>query len=303
MPLDPRSKRSFRLLAAALVLALFLPVAACSDDEPGPVATSGSIVTFDPGSAVPTVATDPARCTDPLYYVALEVSTTVAEEVPLLRDVAACTDVNFSALWLKNSGEVVWTTTTVRGGEAVRTSNPPMASIFAWQINSDAALLLPGQWMVVDASPSVVEWNYDAAVSVAWSLFDLVSGEVMAKAPGTLNDWLNVKSVRGHAFGTCVAAAATTSYDSWDLISDEQVKASDVLSAVLGATSGSSSCIDELRAVERAKGPGTVTVTADDLTHLISKRSAQLAALDDSVTLAFKMKTLGTQAVKFLIRR
>lgn len=291
MFLEPRSTRSFRLLAAALVLALFLPVAACSDDEPGPAAPYG------------TVLTDPSACTDPAYDVSLAVFTTVAEEVPLLRDVAACTDANFCALWLKNSGDVVWTTTTVRGGEAVQTSNRFLASVFASQIGSDAALLLPGQWMVVEASPSVVEWNYDAAVSVAWSLFDMVAGEVMAKAPGTINDWLNVRSPRGHAFGTCVAAAATTSYASWDLISDDQVKASEVLTAVLGATSGSSSCIDELRAIERVKGAGALTVSADDLIRLPMKSSAQLAALDEGVTLAFKMKALGTQVLKFAVRR
>lgn len=245
-----------------------------------------------------TVETNISRCLDPRFKVPLAVVTDVAEEKPLLQDVAACTNPGHSALWLGNDGDVVWTAMTFPGGAPVRYSPSVAHQAFRDFVGSEAALLLPGGGMVIEADPATVSWLYNAELSLGWGTFDLFQDIVKEEAPVMLAGLFDLRTPRSRALRTCVVATISTAQTLNGFIRDGKAQPSDAITAVLGTGAGGLACHDAWRIAEQAPGPAPLVV--DDLAKLTSVRSMKLSAINKNVTRVFRLERFLGYVAKIL---
>lgn len=285
----PRQRSLTRVLVRVTALSCIacFGLSACTEEtSPDPTVPEDPVTDEAPGQGISTIETDPTACSDPNYPVALSVGTDIPDEVPLLRDVAACTDASQSAVWLGNNGEVVWKAVTSLGGNAVHYSDPAAAEIFVLAAGHDGALLLPGHGLVVEATPAEVQWLYDGLLSAGWGTFDLLWDTIEEEAPGSAARLFQPSTARGKAVRTCVVATLEAVQSLESQIDEGTAAPSDAVGSALGTAAGASLCTDAWRAADQVSTPARLT--ADDLARLPSVRSQQLAALDEGATRAIR---------------
>ncbi|MDO5736206.1 MAG: hypothetical protein Q4P15_06995 [Propionibacteriaceae bacterium] len=237
-----------------------------------------------------TVETDISRCLDPLFQVPLAVVTDIAEEESLLHDVAACTNLGHSALWLGNYGEVVWTAKTSFGGGAVRYSTSLVHQAFRDFVASETYLLVPGGGMVIEANPATVSWLYNAELSAGWGTLDVVQDIVKEKAPGLVAELHDLRTPRSRALGVCVVSTISMAQSFTERIEKGTTKPSDAITTALGTVASGLACHDAWRIAESAPGPAPFDI--DDLSKLTSVRSQQLSTIDKNVTRLFQLQRI-----------
>ncbi len=223
----------FAQWSTATVLAAVLGLSACGSSG-GSAGGSGGSAGGSGGSAggggggapsATEVSTDPARCDASKGWTqALSVRAQTADEVPYLSTISACTSDAATETLLYNDSDIVWDLKTDTTFPAkVQKSEPSwQRSLFLATIPSDhKAVMEPGSWVIISASPDVTNWFADPELTSVWqaqaayvkATTDLATDQVKEALP----DIFAKDSERGKAIISCglfVYDGATTITDS-----------------------------------------------------------------------------------------
>lgn len=215
------------------------------------------------------LTTSPRASACPLTHPwPLTVFAETPNELAYLSQIDACTDTQRSQLWLRNRSDMVWIPSVTGGGTVYQIA--PGASSFSAALQYPYAVLVPGDAVIVDASPELVSWKFNVGMSAAWESRDYLWNWALSTG---LQGAFNNRSLRvGSAVATCLLAVRSAVDLNQAKIANGWVGASAYVSSVLSTGVGATKCGQGLRQVAidyKVRVPNyLLELTASDFTHL-----------------------------------
>jgi hypothetical protein len=268
----------------------------------GTTSSSDSGSAGAPDTAGPSIDSKPriyqvmaSKC-PPVYPYGLQIEATTPEEIPYLAEIAACQTVDGRNTYLHNGSDAVWvlrnrgTVTGQISHEKDTLSRQSFRNIYG------STLLTPGDTVVINLPPSVLEWDLNLPASAAWQGHNVVVKDLQSLGQAALVDGLAGKGTARAAVVTCTLSVKSTVDDLSDPDGD------DLTSAVitgLGAGSTATTCAQAARKV-RGEDPATGLTLSQDLERL-SRQTETIDRMKGTLEKAQAFSTAAEDVLKFVL--